>query len=454
MSPAGSATPEPAGLSRRVVSLLRRPAGDFWTRYMQVVVWGVTGVLITLLLAVFSAGLFLYAVLVVGIVLLGSAAFATVASSQIRVRRRISESTVQPGDSVDVTLSVQNNKLLPVPWLFCEDHVEAGLDVDGGTAALKTLAAEEDMTLSYKVSSSRRGLYRLGPAVTEASDPLGFVRRFRTDRRPDFITVCPTVRPLRSTRPLGQSAIHRTPRRRSLFEDPSRFSGIRDYQPSDNIRRIHWRATARIGSLQVKTFEPAVLQGALLLVDGAPCADEDLFELTVTTAASLSEYVLFEGQKVGLLSNGGDAAERYPTDWTGETFRRLEDVAEKSEQRRTVSGMNPLEVRPGRGSWQSERLRAALGRLVAAAGVTLAELIEVEMPRLPRGLVAIVVTRSLDDALMFAVDGLRRSGIELSIVWIRPPELQSMPLPPLPAGIPLHAISDGRQLEDLGEHVL
>jgi len=452
---AGGADVGAAGAGvQRLLSFLRRPASDFWTRYTQVMVWSVVGVLMTLLLAVFSSGLFFYAVLVVGIALAASLLFASVAVSRLHVSRAVSDSTVAAGQSVEVTLTIENRKSLPVPWLFCEDHVEDGLDIEGGTAVLKTLPGGQSMTISYKVSSKHRGLYRIGPSVTEASDPLGFVRRFKTDKQPEFITVAPKVCPIGRGWPLGHSAIHRTPRRRSLFEDPSRFVGIRDYQPSDSIRRIHWRATARLGSLQVKTFEPAVLQGALLLVDGAPTPDDELFELTVTTAASVAEYILFGGQKVGLLSNGGDAADRYPRDWKGETFRRIEDIAEWTEERRAISGFAPLEVKPGRGSWQAERIRAALGRMVAAAGVTLAELLEVEMPRIPRNLVTMVITRSIDDRLLLALDGLRRSGVELSLMWIRPRELSDMSLPPLPDGVPVHVIGHDSELENLGAHAL
>jgi uncharacterized protein (DUF58 family) len=392
-------------------------------------------------------------VLVVGIALLLSLLFASVAVSGLVVRREISEAIVAAGQKVTVTLTIENHKPLPVPWLYCEDKVEDGLDVEGGTAALRTLPGDERMTLEYTVKAERRGLYRIGPSITEASDPMGLVRRFKTDRQPEFLTVTPKVCGLGAGWPLGHNAIHRTPRRRSLFEDPARFVGIRDYQPSDSIRRIHWRATARLRRLQVKTFEPAVLQGAWLLVDGAPCADEELFELTVTTAASVADYVLFEGQKVGLVSNGGDAAERYPQ-WNGETFRRIEEVVDRTEARNVLSGFSPLEVKPGRGDWQRSRILAALGRLVPASGVTLAELIDVEMARIPRDLVAIVITRDLTDALMLALDGLRRSGVELSVMWIRPAELADVTLPPLPASVPLHAISDEIEIENLGAHGL
>jgi len=433
---------------------LRRLSTAKRARYTQIAVWLVVGVLVTLLLAVFSAGLFLYAVLVIGIALLASLVFASVTAGGLHVSRSLSEATVAPGDPIDVKLTVENRKPLPVPWLFCQDHVEDGLDVDGGTAALQTVKGEGQLTIEYKVSSSQRGLFRIGPSVTETSDPLGFVRRFITDKQPEFVTVFPKVLAVGGSWPLGRAAIHRNPRRRSLFEDPSRFVGIRDYQPSDSIRRIHWRATARIGSLQVKVFQPAVLQGALIIVDGAPCEDEALFELGVTTAASLSEYVLFEGQKVGLLSNGGDAADRYPQ-WNGETFTRIEEVLEQTDYREAISGFSPLEVKAGKGSWQSERVRAALGRLVPASGVTLAELIEVELPRIPRDLVAIVITANIDEDLALALDGMRRSGIELTVMWMRAPALEEIDfMPPLPDGVKLHAISDEIQLENIGAQAL
>lgn len=433
---------------------LRFPSLERWARHTQVVVWLVVGVLVTLLLSVFSAGLFLYAVLVVGIALLASLVFASVAAGGLHVHRSLSEATAAPGDQVAVTLTVENRKPLPVPWLFCADSVEDGLDVEGGTAALRTVKGDERLTIAYKVSSPKRGLYRVGPSVTETSDPLGFVRRFVTDKQPDFITVFPKVLPVGGTWPLGHAPIHRNPRRRSLFEDPSRFVGIRDYQPSDSIRRIHWRATARLGSLQVKTFQPAVLQGAMLVVDGSSNQDEELFELGVTTAASVSEYVLFEGQKVALLSNGGDAADRYPH-WTGETFTRIEDVIERADHREAISGFSPLEVGPGKGSWQSERVRAALGRLVPASGVSLASLIEIELPRMPRNLVAIVITSRVEEELALALDRMRRSGIEVTVMWMRPPALEETDfMPSLPDGVPLHAISDEMQLESIGAYAL
>lgn len=491
-------------------------------RRRQRLIWIGVAALVGLLLAVFSSGLFLYAVIVAAGTFGTAVLLANVGARRLRIERRLSRSSVEPGEQFEVTLTVENRHSLPAPWLLCRDRVEDGLEVDGGTAALKTLGSGEKATISYRLSAARRGLYRVGPSVTEASDPLGFVRRFLVDESPRFVTVYPRTVPLGDSWPLGHNLVHRTPRRRSLFEDPSRLIGVREYRTGDSRRRIHWRATARTEKLQVKVFQPAVLQGALLAVDAAPdgaagpgdgpggrseapsddrsdgaSADRsdgrsgdrsedgagDRFELAVTAAASIAEYVLSEGQSVGLVSNGGDAAERYPRHWGGETFHRIEEAEEEAERRDEVSGYRPLTVPPGSGSWQRDRVRSALARLVPATGVSLAELLELELPRLPRSLVLIVVTGRLDEELTRVLDSLGRSGFEIALVWIRPAirpapgrpgagaagktaaevaasrvangaASPTLRLPPLPEGIPVHAIADEQELENLGAHAL
>jgi uncharacterized protein (DUF58 family) len=298
--------------------------------------------------------------------------------------------------------------------------------------------------------------------VVETSDPLGLVRRFRIDPEVRFVTVLPRTVDLSPGWPLGHRPIHEVPRRRSLFEDPSRFLGVRDYRAGDSLRRIHWRATARSGRLQVKLYEPAVLEGVLLAVEmgrgaylSAPAetGTDPAVELAVTAAASIAEFVLAHGQAVGLLSNGGDAAERYPSDWTGGSFRRLEDVVQETEARRRMPAYRPLEVEAGRGRWQRDHLRTALARLTLAPGLTLPELLVAEAPRLPRSLVVMAVTPDLGPALGEALAGLRRSGFEVGVVWIRKAD-EEPAAASLPEGVPVYAVRVEEDLRQLGAQPL
>jgi uncharacterized protein (DUF58 family) len=246
------------------------------------------------------------------------------------------------------------------------------------------------------------------------------------------------------------------------LEDPARFLGVRDYRPGDGLRRIHWRATARSGTLQVKLFEPTVLQGALFAVEmgkgafpGAPLetGTDPGVELAVTVTASLAEFVLAGGQSVGLLSNGGDAAERFPADWTGGSFRRYEDAVADTGARRLIPAFRPVEVEPGRGAWQRDRLRSALARLTLAPGLTLPELLVSEAPRLPRSHVLLVVTPDLGLALGGALDGLKRHGFEIAVIWIQAGGPGTVAASLL-EGIPVYPVADETDIERLGVQAL
>ncbi len=375
------------------------------------------------------------------------------------------------GEAVDASVSLKNGKGLPAPWIFWRDQVEPGLDVEGETCAFENLPANAEALLTYRLHSTRRGLFRIGPAVVETSGPFGLARRFRVDPQVRFVTVFPRTVALAEGWPLGHRPIHEVSRRRSPFEDPCRFLGVRQYRPGDGLRSIHWRATARTGELQVKVFEPAVLEGALVAVEMSLAAYPGLeegeagqpdprVETAVTAAASLADFVLGGGQAAALLSNGADAAERYAKDWTGGTFRRLEEVGRALEaggKGRWLPRHRPVEVEPGKGAWHRDRLRSALARLTPTQAIPLPELLALEIPRLPRSLVTLIVTPDAGPALATAVGGLRRSGIEVGVVWIRPPRRpeeaeteEDAQLVGLPPGVPVWAVRNDADLERLG----
>ena len=420
--------------------------------------WGLVIAALLGLLSVSSGGLFLYAAAIVGLALAVSTLIVLFSLRQLEVVRKLSATEIACGGTVEAWLIVHNPKSLPAPGLLWRDQIEAGLDVEGPTSCAASLGGGERRKLTYRLHSTRRGLFRVGPTVVEAAGPFGLMRRFLLDRQARFVTVLPRAVEIGKGWPLGHRPIHEVPRRRSLFEDPSRFQGIRDYRRGDSLRRVHWRATARSGKLQVKLFEPAVLEGMLVVVDmaqearSAPPAEhpdgDPVEELTVTAAASLVEFVIAGGQSVALLSNGADAAERYPEDWQGGTFRRLEEALEETGTDRKITGFRPLEVAPGKGGWQLERLRTVLARLVPAPGPELPELLLAELPSLPRSLVLMIVTPRVDAALAGAIATLRRAGIEVGVVWIgADPEAGASSMV---EGVPVYAIAGEDDLEALG----
>jgi uncharacterized protein (DUF58 family) len=106
------------------------------------------------------------------------------------------------------------------------------------------------------------------------------------------------------------------PDRRPLHEDPTRILGVRDYEPGDPIRKIHWTASAATGSLVVKRLQPGIAREVVVALDmtagGHPHPGRRRSaELSVTVAASVIHHLAtVERQPAGLRIAGTDA----PTD--------------------------------------------------------------------------------------------------------------------------------------------
>jgi hypothetical protein len=161
-----------------------------------------------------------------------------------------------------------------------------------------SLARHESMTLVRRVTADKRGHYRLGRVTLVGGDPAGLFRRIRHFHLPGETTIYPAsvrvaympirvrhqIRASADGRPLGVSGLSQ-----EMF-------GVREYRPTDGVRFIHWRASARQRRLMVREFEAfSVAQvGMVLDVDRHNVSPDPLdnnFEYLVETAASIADYL-------------------------------------------------------------------------------------------------------------------------------------------------------------------
>jgi uncharacterized protein (DUF58 family) len=236
---------------------------------------------------------------------------------------------------------------------------------------------------------------------------------------PHFLLVYPEVKPLEgyelaSRRPLGEVRIsHR------LYEDPTRIAGVRPYQSGDPLNRIHWRATARTGTLHSKIYEPSTVAGATMLLDfhragydpsHEPCRSE----LAVTMAASLANAIYLMNQQIGLVTNGRDAADRIRQEgWaldarTRREARQSAGMIEKSER------LEPLVVRTERGPEQLMRILKTLARVELTDGLSFAQLILDTSGRLPHDATVVALLASVTAEAAVALGNLRRRGLAVT----------------------------------------
>lgn len=394
------------------------------------------------LLAAFAlqAGLLAFAMYVLIGVLVLSRYLAKKWVSGLHVIRETKISgPAEVGGEVEVRVRVENRGTLTVAWVLVEDLLPEKalrqrpprLMLKNKRLKLARIRPGKSSTLSYTIICEMRGYYQVGPTLLETGDLFGLHRRHRVVAKPMYLLVLPKIIPLpkydfSSQRPIGEiNSAHR------LFEDPTRNAGVRPYQVGDPLQRVHWRATARMGELMCKVFEPTTLAGASILLDfhsdgyhtrGEPYRSE----LAVTTAASLAYAVTMLNQQIGLASNGKDAADRLrlnietqegddehePGFATREEARADKEMIEESDR------LRPVVVETRRGIEQFQQIREALARLEVTDGLSFAQLIIETAPRLPRDATIIAVLPRVPVETSTLLGSLRRQGFAVSAVLI------------------------------------
>ncbi len=240
----------------------------------------------------------------------------------IRYERRLSTDRAVWGDAVELTVSIENRKLLPLAWLQADDFVTETLRVREqrlipslrpGYAILRnlwSLAPFEAIERRVHIDTNHRGRFAFEWVRLSVADVFGRDAATSEDRRETALLVRPRTVPVRS--PSGSVVASGTRRARlGLIEDPSLFAGVRPFQPGDPRRRVHERASARIGHPVSKRFEPSTAQTVVLALDLTTqpgpvwllAYDEELVESLIVAAASLARRLLAEGAAVGLALN-------------------------------------------------------------------------------------------------------------------------------------------------------
>jgi uncharacterized protein (DUF58 family) len=239
----------------------------------------------------------------------------------VQYRRRLGGTRTVVGDTVTLDIRIWNRKPLPLPWVSADDLVTDGLvvrerpdlDLDAEQIGRRhlhnawSLAWFERVVRHYHIDADRRGHFEFGPVRLLVRDILGRDAAAVSLDLPAILNIAPRTLPLRrpgSTRaPLGDRRA-----RRSLFHDPALFGGVRPFQPGDPLRRVHWRATARLGVPVARRYEPAQGREVIIALDSQTIEgphwemayDDAAFEGLCVAAASIARRWILDGAACGL----------------------------------------------------------------------------------------------------------------------------------------------------------
>ncbi|MGW8887715.1 DUF58 domain-containing protein [Streptomyces sp. NPDC055749] len=225
--------------------------------------------------------------------------------------RWLSPSRVPAGAEARVHLRMDNISRLPTGLLMLQDRVPYVLG-PRPRFVLDRVEAGGRREVSYRVRSDLRGRYPLGPLQLRLSDPFGMCELTRSFSAYDTLTVIPRTESLPTLRLAGEASGYGDGRQRSLALAGEDDVIPRGYRHGDDLRRVHWRSTARYGELMVRREEQPQRARCTVLLDTRRVAyqgagPDSAFEWAVSGAASALVHMLERGFAVRLLTDDGNS---------------------------------------------------------------------------------------------------------------------------------------------------
>jgi len=359
--------------------------------------WAITGLMFYVRMAYLS--LFL---------IVGAGLWTVFSTRGIRLSRQARILRASMGDVFEEHFEVRNAAWLACPWL--EIVNQSNLPMTGGSRLLTGIGPHQRRFYTARTLLYQRGAFLLGPTTISSGDPFGLFSVHKKIPAKDTLVVIPRTFPITDFPPPpgllpGGRTIHQR-----TFDVTPHAAGVREYVPSDPMKRIHWPSTAHRGRFMVKEFEQDPQADIWLFLDAQQqvqasspeqeiafseeswwlrrpnvALPRDSFEYVISAAASLANYFLMERRAVGLAC-----------------------VAGKS----TV-------VSAERGERQVNKIMETLAFLRPDGTMPLLGLVTMRAKLLSIGTGVILITPSTRPELLLAVEDLQRRNLRPVVILIK-----------------------------------
>ncbi len=226
---------------------------------------------------------------------------------RLMANRSVSPTRVSAGQPATVSLELANDGSMPMGLLLLEDHVPYVL----GTRArflLDHAGPRWHQSVTYTVRSELRGRYEIGPLAIRVSDPFGLIELVRSFHATTSVVVIPAIHPLPPISVSGAWTGAGENRPRAFAIGSAEDVTVREYRRGDDLRRVHWPSSARVGELMVRREEQPWQSRATILLDSRALAHRgsgpaSSLEWAISTAASIAVHLAQSGFAVRLVTD-------------------------------------------------------------------------------------------------------------------------------------------------------
>src|ERR1022692_629369 len=270
---------------------------------------GIVGILAGLILgsdAMISVGVMLVCLPVF------SALTARRARYQLRCERHIIPPRVAPGHPARVAVKLENVSRISTGLLLAEETIPYSLGARP-RYVLNGIERGGAREVSYQLRSDLRGKFVVGPMRVRIADVFGLVELTANFATQNTLTVTPKIVPLTSASVTGSWSSDGEGRTRMTAAAGDDDVIPRAYRDGDELRRVHWRSTARYGELMVRREEQRLQDRAVVILDSRRSAHvgtgpSSSFEFAVSAAASVGVHLAGSGLDGHVLTDSGPLA--------------------------------------------------------------------------------------------------------------------------------------------------
>ncbi|MNO66505.1 hypothetical protein D3C76_572940 [compost metagenome] len=248
-------------------------------------VWGALALTLLALLYCWRGGQsLLFLVLLLGLILIQGMIAQLCGPTSAKVEREFGPLIPEAGTEIAVTLTITLNGGIPPLWLLIEDQLTGTT-----TGRLLFMGWKRKYTGTYYIQDAQRGVYRNFSVYLTWGDLFGWFMRTLRVKSDGVMIVHPKPLLLSS---LAQTALHRNSdvenaMRESIMPESTLFGRLRDYESGDPLRQIHWKSSAKKGTLLTRLSNETTGLSRFLLLDSSPDSySEKTFEAAVSAAAA------------------------------------------------------------------------------------------------------------------------------------------------------------------------
>ena len=242
-------------------------------------------------------------------------------NKNLTVEARFEHATAFEGEKLHLLEAVTNRKLLPLPWLAVKLHMSRNLVFgDEKSAAVSDFYYRHDMysvVLFQRIdrripfTCGRRGFYRIRSIDLISNDAFGTVKLVDNTACHTDLTVFPAPVDVADLELELKRVMGNVIAQRFINPDPFEFRGIREYAPTDSIKTINFKASAKTGELMTNVYVPTVSREMCILLHverNTEWIGDSVLEKSISLAGTLAARFIGEGVPVSLYCNGADLA--------------------------------------------------------------------------------------------------------------------------------------------------